>query len=338
MLLSSVSSSYSATFEFLFGAGFDDMTVVTPVGGNTGTTLGEQRQILFQAVAQVWGAEIISDVPIVINASYSANLPCDSNGAVLASAKPTQVINSTDLGLPNFVPDTSYPLSLVDAITGTNIDVSNPVFPDVSDIVIEINDKVDTIFDCHQGNNFYYGINSDAPNDKIALFTIVLHEMTHGLGFISNVDTTNIPAVPATDTTPFIPAIITNGDYVFGKPFIFDTLIYDNQLNKTIPEMNNAERLQAMQNDPFLVWDGLSVDAYSSSFITDGFNGGLIRMYAPSTIETGSSISHFSPDISPNVLMEPEIQNIKYNQLDLTPLVLRDMGYKINFLFSNSFE
>ena len=45
------------------GEGFNDPTPVAPVGGNTGTTLGEQRQIVFEAAATIWGAALPSDVP-----------------------------------------------------------------------------------------------------------------------------------------------------------------------------------------------------------------------------------------------------------------------------------
>ena len=37
------------------GVGFNDATVVAPVGGNTGTTLGQQRLNAFQAAANKSG-------------------------------------------------------------------------------------------------------------------------------------------------------------------------------------------------------------------------------------------------------------------------------------------
>ena len=38
------------------GVGFNDPTPVAPVGGNPGTTLGEQRLLAFQHAAGIWGA------------------------------------------------------------------------------------------------------------------------------------------------------------------------------------------------------------------------------------------------------------------------------------------
>ncbi len=37
------------------GVGFNDPTVAAPVGGNAGTTLGQQRLNVFQAAASIWG-------------------------------------------------------------------------------------------------------------------------------------------------------------------------------------------------------------------------------------------------------------------------------------------
>ena len=38
------------------GVGFNDPTPVAPVGGNNGTTLGQQRMNAFQFAANIWGA------------------------------------------------------------------------------------------------------------------------------------------------------------------------------------------------------------------------------------------------------------------------------------------
>ena len=73
------------------GEGFNDTTPSTPVGGNNGTTLGQQRLNLFQKAADTWGAAIDSDVPIIIQASFDP-LTCNSSSAVLGSAGATQII------------------------------------------------------------------------------------------------------------------------------------------------------------------------------------------------------------------------------------------------------
>src|SRR5918998_6915226 len=55
--------------------GFNDPTPAAPVGGNTGTTVGQQRLNAFQFAANLWGATLRSDAVITIEASW-APLPC----------------------------------------------------------------------------------------------------------------------------------------------------------------------------------------------------------------------------------------------------------------------
>ena len=79
------------------GVGFNDPTPAAPVGGNTGTTLGQQRLIAFQHAANIWGARLDSNVPIVIRAQFVALGP-----GVLGSAGTTFIFrNFPNAPLPN---------------------------------------------------------------------------------------------------------------------------------------------------------------------------------------------------------------------------------------------
>src|SRR6476659_6660381 len=88
--------SLSATITIInvdgAGQGFNDTTVVAPVGGNPGTTLGEQRLNAFQYAADIWGNILDSDIEIVIGASFSA-LSCDSSGAILGQARSASLVS-----------------------------------------------------------------------------------------------------------------------------------------------------------------------------------------------------------------------------------------------------
>lgn len=61
------------------GIGFNDPTPATPVGGNTGTTLGAQRLIAYQRALDLWGSVLASDVPIRVQGSF-ARLNCTATG------------------------------------------------------------------------------------------------------------------------------------------------------------------------------------------------------------------------------------------------------------------
>ena len=66
-------------------SGLNDTTPVAPVPGNPGTTIGEQRVNVLLRAGEIWAQNLVSDVPITIQAQ-TALQDCDANGAILASA------------------------------------------------------------------------------------------------------------------------------------------------------------------------------------------------------------------------------------------------------------
>src|SRR5688572_8764864 len=72
------------------GEGFNDPTPVAPVGGNTGTTRGQQRLNVFQKAADIWGGLLPSTVTIVVRAQFNPQT-CTATSAVLGSAGPSQI-------------------------------------------------------------------------------------------------------------------------------------------------------------------------------------------------------------------------------------------------------
>ena len=52
-----------------------------------------------------------------------------------------------------------------------------------------------------------------------------------------------------------------------------------------------------------------------------------IRLHAPATLEPGSSVSHWSADASPDLLMEPSFNSGLNENLDLSPLLMKDIGW-----------
>lgn len=72
------------------GEGFNDPTVAAPVGGNAGTTLGQQRLIAFQHAASIWGATLDSNQTIVIQAAFNP-----LGAGILGSAGTTFIFRAT---------------------------------------------------------------------------------------------------------------------------------------------------------------------------------------------------------------------------------------------------
>ena len=60
--------------------GFNDSSAAIPIGGNEGTTLGEQRLIAARFAAEIWGSLLESDVEILIDAEMDP-LDCTLTGA-----------------------------------------------------------------------------------------------------------------------------------------------------------------------------------------------------------------------------------------------------------------
>src|SRR5450631_4522631 len=102
------------------GVGFNDTTVVAPVGGNTGTTLGQQRLNAFQAAADKWGSTLTSTVTIVIKAQWTA-LSCNATSAVLGSAGALEVFRDFS-GVP--VAGRWYPKALGNKLFGADLDAA----------------------------------------------------------------------------------------------------------------------------------------------------------------------------------------------------------------------
>ena len=89
--------------------------------------------------------------------------------------------------------------------------------------------------------------------------------------------------------------------------------------------------------------DGAAIKAATSAvaveFFTDptrmaGATDGKVRLYAPTVVALGSSISHFDTVAAPNLLMEPSINPDlrSATNLDLTPSLMQDIGWKIETL------
>lgn len=214
------------------GEGFNDPTPVAPVGGNPGTTLGEQRLNAFQHAANIWGATLQSDVPIRIGASF-VPLACNVTGAVLGSAGANEIWSD----FPNAPrPSTWYPAALASKLAGA--DLTQPAEPH---IIARFNSRLGLFPDCVPGLTFYLGLDNNAGS-QIDLVTTLLHEFAHGLGF--QTFTSN-----------------TTGEQILGLPSIWDHYLVDNRTERLWVQMSDAERAASAATWRGLSWNGPQVTA-----------------------------------------------------------------------------
>lgn len=271
--------------------GFNDPTAFTPVGGNTATTLGQARLIAFQHAADLIGVLLTSGVNIVVEAEMNS-LGGDASNAILGAAGPISVA-SNFLGAPSA--DTWYVAALANKLSGTDLD---PVFPDMG---AEFNSDVDnsTVLGT---NGWYYGLDGNPPSGDVDFVSVVLHELTHGLGFLSLVS-------------------LSNGAKFSGlNDAYMRHLEHHGAAQPKYPLMSNSQRVTASRSSPNLHWTGPAVNAASGGF------GGHVEIFAPNPQQSGSSVSHFSTSLAPDQLMEPYYTGANHSVGLALPL-LTDIGW-----------
>lgn len=225
------------------GVGFNDPTPAAPVGGNTGTTVGQQRLIAFTHSANIWGAALTSSVPIVIDASFDA-LSCTATGAVLGSAGATFVFRDF-VGAP--LAGTWYSYALANKLFGAEIGTS------VGQIRARFNRNLGTP-GCLTASPWYYGLDSNEPAGAIDFVAVLQHEMAHGLGF-------------QTFTSG------STGAQFSGFPAVWDHFLFDTVNNVNWVAATPAQRIASAISINRLVWTGSLVNAAVPSVLRVGLPG-----------------------------------------------------------------
>lgn len=214
------------------GKGFNETTAAQPVGGNTGTTLGEQRLNAFRFAADIWQGQINSNVDIVINAAFApivrADSPCTASTGILGSAGPVEVFANFDNAPQG---ETWYPAALANALAGRDLS------PSRGDINATFNSLVDTP-ECLQSSNWYYGLDGRHGGD-IDLVVVLLHEFAHGLGM--------------SGTTS-----LSTGRQLQNRPSVFETRTVDLTTGLRWNQMTEDQRRESVTHTGNVVWDGPS--------------------------------------------------------------------------------
>ena len=281
------------------GEGFNDASpadAASTAGGNTGSTLGEQRLIAFQFAANIWANIVQSNVEIKIGANFDP-LECSGTSAVLGSAGPNTVHRDFD-GAPQAL--TWYPQALANSIAKADL------APGFSDIGAIFNSTIGTT--CPFPNFWYYGLDRDPPFGTTDFVTVVLHELGHGLGFLTFVD-------------------LISGMKFSGLDDTFMLNLEDHTTGVLYPDMTRDERRTASMNIGNLHWVGTNVIAASTG-LTAGRHepSGHVEMFAFVIPMPGSSVSHFSFSLSPDELMEPFFTGLDH-QPGLAMALMKDIGW-----------
>ncbi len=299
-------------------APWNDATSASPVGGNPGTTLGQQRRNAMLESLRQLSAGLDSETPITVRACWSDLNVGTSGGATLAAASPDDfVIDDRSLVFSDgssyrpsaFLPQkyAFYAAAPAARLGGTRAcslrggDCANS-----TDMTIIYNRRIGES-GVLGGARFYLGYNT-APAGTLDFVGVSVHELGHGLGFVS---LTRLSA-PV-------------GAKPLGRDDIFSRQIVDNRVfpNPSFVRLSDAGRAEVMTSLVGLSWiDERAANHPGLPVI--GFPG--VLLYAPNPIQPGSSLSHLDSFYS-NEIMTPTLGNRGIRQLGVAVPMLYAVGW-----------
>jgi len=211
------------------GQGLNDPTAAAPVGGNPGTSVGQQRLNVFLQAASIWGGILPSAVTIRVEASFTP-LSCNSTSGALGAAGPNDVF----WNFPNApFANTMYTKAEADKLAGFDLN------PGENDIGAFFNSQIGQP-GCLDGRSWYYGYDHNEGNPQFDFLAVVLHEIGHGLGFLTFVD----------DNT---------GQLGNGLPDIYSKFIFDAKTGQNWSDETDAQRAASDTATFKVLWDGMNV-------------------------------------------------------------------------------
>ena len=97
----------------------------------------------------------------------------------------------------------------------------------------------------------------------------------------------------------------------------------------TIPVMGITQAQGTMLKTELAVPNKVEVNmGLHPTFLAGADNSNRILMYAPNPFQGGSSVSHYDVTATPNILMEPAINNDLHDDVDLTWPLYQDIGWR----------
>jgi hypothetical protein len=303
-------------------APWNDATVGPNAPGNPGANWGAKRREAVREALRLIGLQFTSESPILVQACW-ADLGSDSDGRVtLAQAGPSDfMINDPTLFVRNgssvsrfptakFLPEphTFYSGAPAARLAGTDFcRAAGGSCSNREVLRIEFNSQIDTAA-ALGSRNFYYGFSGALSGNEPDFLTVAMHELLHGLGFVSLVS--------------------ISGNAVGSKPFGRDD-IYARQLVSTtnglqrFTQLSNSDRQSALTSEGRLQWTTPETLASTQVPLLAGDVG--YRVHTPNPLEQGSTLSHIS-FAHPGELMQASLSGTN-RSLGLAGAMMLPMGW-----------
>ena len=253
-------------------------------------------QAAIQYAATAWGNMLVSNIEIKIE-TYWENLSVKHDSSFLntlayARASKLYTLTSNDPNSTNFT-NTYYPIALVEKITGNNENQNE------SEIIMSFNSL----------KPWSFSLDKTQVQGKYDMVTITMHEIAHGLGFVSSAKEDSVTKV-------------LSHSVMF--PFIFDQFV----------EFGSNKKLTSIA----------STGSGTTTWLTSNnsfFNGPEVKLknntrpeiFCPFTWVQGSSMSHFTENYfigsDKNALMTPytNVTEIHHDPGEVGLAVLIDIGW-----------
>ncbi|MGI9171202.1 MAG: fibronectin type III domain-containing protein [Candidatus Nanopelagicus sp.] len=217
-----------------------------------------------QTAVDIWSENFSSTVPVNVNVKWGSA----SSFGILASAS-----SKSNYANFNGAPDKTlyYASAMANALAGKDLDPANP------EIEISITSNAP----------WYYGVDGKCPARSYDLVSVILHEMGHGLGFMSG---------------SFYDGLTGFGRVDLPTPF------------DAYAQLPDGRRLADMPSPSIETGKALTSNLVWSGEIAVKSNGGVKpKLYTPSIYEPGSSVSHLDEDVfsqsGDNAVMSPNLES-----------------------------
>jgi hypothetical protein len=310
-----------------------DSTPAAAVGGNTGATLGEQRRNAFNHALERIRSQLTGTAPIHIRACWSA-LGGDADRATLASAGPTTLVRDDVAFGPRtsaapFLASTHtwYASAGASQLAGTDRCRHAGGNCGAPDVFIQFNGDVErgTVLG---GRKFHYGFGAPPAGgtQSIDFVATAMHEITHGLGFVGLL---NLDADAGPIGEKFRACYNDGFCEAEGHDDAYSNATGHLQGNTVTPlsELDDAARAAALTSGFGLRWiDEAAVQSPANPHRDQPFPGNLPRLYAPVSIEPGSSLSHLDTSVT-GELMRPFV-TAGARELGLAAPMLSAVGWR----------
>jgi hypothetical protein len=229
------------------------------------TTTPSIYHAAINAAVDVWSQNFVSQVPVKVKVYWGRQ----SSSAILASAAPGK-FHTNFKNIPDN--DLWYASALADAIAGEDIE------PTIEEVTIRINSTNAPIL--------YLGTDGNCPSNKYDLVSMILHEMGHGLGFLSNADY----------------------DDLYGYGSIQQPTPYD-----AYAQLPDGRRLMDLDSPSLELGEAMTQPlVWSGANGIRANNGIKPLLYTPKEYEGGSSVSHLDEDTFANsprdAVMSPNLK------------------------------